>query len=170
VPPPAKAAAAHSIRYRDATDEDLPFLAAVYASTRAEEVASTGWPPELQQHFLAHQFDAQHRHYRQHYPNAEWLVIEQAGEPVGRLYLEEWKTEFRLIDIALVPSARGTGIGTAILSDLMDVAAGAGKALTIHVEQNNPAMSLYRRLGFAKIDEHGIHHLMEWRPETEQTA
>jgi ribosomal protein S18 acetylase RimI-like enzyme len=163
VPPPAEAAAAHRISYREAGDEDLPFLAAVYASTRTEELAPTGWPAEVKSSFLAHQFEAQHRHYRQHYPNAEWLVIEQDGVPIGRLYLDEWETELRLIDIALIPEARGSGIGTAILSDVMSVAANARKSLTIHVEQNNPAMSLYRRLGFEKIDEHGIYHLMEWR-------
>ena len=45
------------------------------------------------------------------------------------------------------------------------MATAAGKPLTIHVERNNPAMSLYLRLGFAKVDEHGIYDLMEWRPE-----
>jgi ribosomal protein S18 acetylase RimI-like enzyme len=164
VPPPLRAAAAHDIVYRPAGDQDLAFIAEVYASTRAEEVASTGWPVEMQRQFLAHQFDAQHRHYREHYPNAEWLVIERSGEAVGRLYLEEWEAEIRLMDIALLPKARGSGIGSAILADLMELAAGRGKPLSIHVEQNNPAMTLYRRLGFEKVGEHGIYHLMEWRP------
>jgi GNAT superfamily N-acetyltransferase len=161
--PLSKRAARLGVRYRPASDDDLPFLATVYASTRLEEVASTGWPPEVQRDFLAHQFDAQHRHYRQHYPDAEWLVIERSGEAVGRLYLEEWKDQLRLIDIALLPDARGAGLGSAILADLMDQAAAAGKPLTIHVERNNPAMLLYLRLGFVAIDEHGVYDLMEWR-------
>ena len=164
MPPPLKAAARLGIAYRPATDEDLGFLALVYASTRLEEVARSGWPPETQRQFLAHQFDAQHRHYRQHYPAAEWLVIERGGTAVGRLYVEQWPDQIRLIDIALLPDHRGGGTGSAILADLMDMAAAAGKPLTIHVEKNNPAMRLYRRLGFAPIDEHGIYDLMEWRP------
>jgi GNAT superfamily N-acetyltransferase len=165
VPPPLDAAARLGIAYRPAVDEDLGFLALVYASTRLEEVARTGWPPEAQRQFLAHQFDAQHRHYRQHYPAAEWLVIEREGVPIGRLYIEEWSDQIRLIDIALLPDHRGGGSGSAILSDLMDLAGAARKPLTIHVEKNNPAMRLYRRLGFARIDEHGVYDLMEWRPE-----
>jgi GNAT superfamily N-acetyltransferase len=145
-------------------EADLPFVSAVYASTRTEEVASTGWPLEMQQQFLAHQADAQHRHYQSHYPGAEWLVIERAGEPIGRLYLEEWPSQIRLIDISLLPEKRGGGVGGAILAGLQEAAAAAGKALTIHVERNNPAMSLYLRLGFAKVDEHGLYDLMEWRP------
>lgn len=164
MPPRLRAAAALGVSCRPSTEEDLPFLAAVYASTRTEELAPTGWTDEMKRQFLAHQFDAQHRHYQRHYPEAEWLVIERAGEGIGRLYLEEWPSQLRLIDISLLPAARGAGIGGAILADLMEQAEAAGKPLTIHVEQNNPAMSLYQRLGFVKIDEHGIYHLMEWRP------
>jgi GNAT superfamily N-acetyltransferase len=170
VPPPLKAAARLGIGYRSATDADLPFLALVYGSTRIEEVAQSGWPLETQRQFLAHQFDAQHRHYRKHYPAAEWLVIERGGAAVGRLYIEEWPDQIRLIDIALLPDQRGTGAGSAILSDLMDMAAAAAKPLTIHVEKNNPAMRLYRRLGFAPIDEHGVYDLMEWRPPAGQAS
>jgi GNAT superfamily N-acetyltransferase len=164
VPPPLNAAARLGIACRPAGDGDLGFLALVYASTRLEEVAQTGWPLEAQRQFLAHQFDAQHRHYRQHYPSAEWLVIERDGVAIGRLYVEEWPDQIRLIDIALLPDHRGGGAGSAILADLMGMAAAAGKPLTIHVEKNNPAMRLYRRLGFEPIDEHGVYDLMEWKP------
>jgi GNAT superfamily N-acetyltransferase len=164
MPPPLNAAARLGIAYRPAIEEDLGFLALVYASTRMEEVAQSGWPLEAQRQFLAQQFDAQHRHYRQHYPGAEWLVIERGSTAVGRLYIDIWSDQVRLIDIALLPDHRGGGTGSAILSDLMDMAAAAGKPLTIHVEKNNPAMRLYRRLGFEPIDEHGIYDLMEWRP------
>jgi ribosomal protein S18 acetylase RimI-like enzyme len=165
MPPPLRAAAGLGVSYRPSTDDDLPFLAEVYASTRIEEVAAAGWPLEMQHQFLAHQHDAQHRHYQRHYPDAEWLVIERGGSAIGRLYLEEWPSQIRLIDIALLPQGRGGGVGTAILSDLQDMAVAAGKALSIHVERNNPAMRLYLRLGFAKIDEHGIYDLMEWRAQ-----
>ncbi|HEU0134390.1 MAG TPA: GNAT family N-acetyltransferase [Allosphingosinicella sp.] len=164
MPPPLRAAAGLGVSYRPSTDEDLAFLGLVYASTRLEEVAATGWPLEMQHQFLAHQADAQHQHYRRHYPDAEWLVIERSGEAIGRLFLEEWSSQIRLIDISLLPQARGGGVGTAILADLQDMATAAGKPLTIHVERNNPAMGLYLRLGFAKVDEHGVYDLMEWRP------
>ena len=164
MPPPLRAAAALGITYRAMSDGDLPFAASLYASTRSEELAQTGWPDEIQHAFLAQQFDAQHRHYRQHYPAAEWLIVERAGERIGRLYIEEWEREFRIIDIALVPTSRGQGLGAAILSDVIAHAGAAGKAVSIHVEKHNEAMRLYRRLGFAKVDEHGVYDLMERRP------
>jgi ribosomal protein S18 acetylase RimI-like enzyme len=164
MPPAPGAAAPFGVSYRPASDDDLPFLARVYASTREEELAVTGWPADVREQFLAHQFDAQHRHYQAHYPAAEWLVIERDGEAIGRLYLEEWTAEFRIIDIALLPSARGGAIGGAILADILESAGRAGKAVSIHVEKNNRAMSLYRRLGFVRTDEHGIYDLMRWQP------
>jgi GNAT superfamily N-acetyltransferase len=164
--PLARRAAALGIAYRPATDDDLKLLAEVYASTRWEEVAQTGWPMEAQRQFLEQQFRAQHLYYREHYTHALWLVIEQSGEPVGRLYIDTWRDEVRLVDISLLPAVRGSGIGGAILEDLQEQAAEIGKPLTIHVERNNPAMRLYRRLGFEPIDEHGVYLLMEWRPES----
>ncbi|MEA3064606.1 MAG: hypothetical protein QOJ27_1052 [Sphingomonadales bacterium] len=170
MPPPLRAASELGVSCRPSTEADLPLLASIYASTRLDEVAASGWPMEMQLQFLAHQADAQHRHYRGHYPDAEWLVIERGGEAIGRLYIEEWASQIRLIDISLLPQGRGGGVGTAILADLQQAAAAAGKPLTIHVERNNPAMRLYLRLGFAKIDEHGVYDLMEWRPPLSAAA
>ena len=165
MPPPLPTAARLGVSCRSSKDPDHAFLASVYASTRLEEVASTGWPEAMQRRFLAHQADAQHRHYRHSYPNADWLVIERGGAQIGRLFIDEWPSQIRLIDISLLPASRGVGVGGAILADLQVAARKAGKPLTIHVERNNPAMRLYRRLGFARIDEHGIYDLMQWRPE-----
>lgn len=47
----------------------------------------------------------------------------------------------------------------------MAQAAAQAKAVRIHVEQTNPAMRLYRRLGFRQVGEHGIYHLMQWHAD-----
>jgi ribosomal protein S18 acetylase RimI-like enzyme len=150
---------------RSMTDADLPFLFSLYASTRAREVAATGWPPEAQLQFLRGQFDAQHHHYTTYYPDAEWLVVEHDGRAVGRLYVEEWPSQLRIIDIALVPEAQSQGFGSALLADIFTRARTATKKVSIHVEKNNPAMRLYERLGFAKAEDKGIYDLLEWSPE-----
>ena len=143
------------------TDEDLPFSASLYASTRAGELAQAGLPPEHLGAFLAQQHDAQHRHYRGHYPGAEWLIIEQEDEAIGRLYLVEWESEFRVIDISLLPDARGKGVGGALIGDLIEAAHAVAKKVSIHVERNNPAIRLYERLGFELAEDRGVYLLME---------
>jgi predicted GNAT family acetyltransferase len=54
------------------------------------------------------------------------------------------------------------GIGTTILQGVLDEAIAAHKPVRIHVERFNPALTLYRRLGFVQIGEHGVYHMMEW--------
>ena len=146
-------------------DEDMPFLFRLYASTRAQEVAITGWPPEMQIQFIQQQFQAQHHHYTTYYPEAEWLVVEQGGAAIGRLYIEEWPSQIRIIDIALLPEAQRKGFGAALIDDVARRAVAAGKKVSIHVEKNNPAMGLYRRLGFTAVEDKGVYDLLEWDPE-----
>jgi len=167
MPPPIEAAAAFGIAYRPMTDEDLLFVAALFASTRAEEVAATGWPPEMQRAFLDQQHRAQHQHYRNVYPDAEWLIIERAGDAIGRLYLDESDAELLLMDISLLPGQRGGGLGGAILADLLALAAGKGKPVSLHVEKFNPARRLYQRFGFTVMEDQGIYDRMEWRPSAQ---
>src|SRR3954465_14284195 len=99
-------------------DEDFPFTAVLYASTRSEELAPTNWPDEVKQAFLAQQHEAQHRHYQAHYPGAEWLIVEKDDAAIGRIYIHERESDIRLIDIALLPAHRRTGIGGAMIGDL----------------------------------------------------
>jgi len=84
--------------------------------------------------------------------------------PVGRLYVARWQDAIRMVDIALLPPYRNAGIGTAILRDLLAEAAVAHKPVRIHVEQCNPAVRLYERLGFAPIADKGVYLFMEWAP------
>lgn len=148
------------LRFQPAGDQDLPFLSALYASTRWQELEPTGWSEEQKRSFLSQQFAAQHHHYVTHYAGAERLVIHRAGGSIGRLYLARWQDEHRIVDIAFVPEACGRGYGTAVLGDALDEAFAAGKRASIHVEKNNPARRLYLRLGFTVVEDKGVYDLM----------
>src|ERR1043165_6583388 len=152
-----------SLRLRAIRPEDNSFLARVYASSRAEELAITGWPEELKADFCRRQFDAQSAYYAANYPGASFQIIERDGWPVGRLYVERWEKEIRIVDITLLPEFRGSGIGTKLLRELQDEARAAGKSLTIHVERFNRALTLYQRLGFEQVEDKGVYLLMEWK-------
>ncbi|BDA86460.1 N-acetyltransferase GCN5 [Aureimonas sp. SA4125] len=146
--------------FRAATIDDSVFFAALYASTRAEELALSGWPAAMQAAFLAQQAAAQHAHYVQYYGDADWWVLERNGRPIGRLILAHWPSQHRIVDIALLPEARGRGLGGAILASVIAAAEAGGKPVSIHVEKANPAMRLYRRLGFATVEDKGVYDLM----------
>jgi ribosomal protein S18 acetylase RimI-like enzyme len=156
-------AAEAGLEFRRITETDLPFLAQLYASTRADELAVTGWTEAVKAAFLEQQFRAQHAHYQQYYTDADWLLTMRAGEDIGRLYIERWPSQHCIIDIAFLPEHRGKGLGSTLLHDLLDEAAAAGKAVSIHVEKFNPAMRLYKRLGFVTEEDKGVYDLMRWR-------
>ena len=157
-------ATAAGLAFRAATVADLPFLAQVYASTRTEELAMLPWTDAQKAAFLDMQFTAQHLDYRKNHPAAAWLVIAHNSEAIGRLYLDRREREHGIIDITFLPGHRGQGYGTALLQDLIDEAAAAGKAVSIHVEKHNPARRLYARLGFRPVEEHGLYDRFEMRP------
>jgi ribosomal protein S18 acetylase RimI-like enzyme len=156
-------AAQVGLTFRPIAESDLPFLARLYASTRVEELAATPLTDAQKAIFLESQFQLQHAHYRKYYPEADWLVTTRADEDIGRLYIERWSNQHRIIDIAFLPEHRGKGLGAALMRDLMDEAAACGKDLSIHVEKYNPAMRLYRRLGFVTEEDKGVYDLMRWK-------
>lgn len=159
-----------SIGFRPVNDDDLQFLRALYASTRADEMSAVDWPEEQKNAFLGMQFEAQHKYYSEQFSAADFLVVERGGEAIGRIYLDRRIDELRLIDIALVPEARNQGLGKALLLDLLDEARAAAFPVRIHVEQFNPAMRLYLRLGFRPIEDRGVYQLLEWRAPGPDTS
>jgi ribosomal protein S18 acetylase RimI-like enzyme len=158
------ALASQGFALRPETEDDVPFLMRLYASTREQELAAIPWSAEQKQAFLVSQFQAQRHHYRSFIADCSFQVLARAGAPVGRLYLEPRETRLHIVDIALVPEQRGHGTGTAILKALQETARQSGRGLGIFVEKFNPALRLYRRLGFAEIADHEVYLEMEWMP------
>ncbi len=155
---------APSVAFRPIAERDLEFLCRLYASTREEELAAVPWSGEQKEKFLRFQFEAQHRYYREQFPAARFDLVLVDGEPAGRLYVDLRPDEIRLIDIALLPEHRGRGLGGRLMRRILDQGREAGLPVQIHVERNNPAMRLYRRLGFQEVEEQGVYWLMRWTP------
>ena len=150
------------VRAVEAGDED--FLFSVYASTRAEEMTRVNWSAEQQEAFLRMQFRAQSTYYFENYPGAEFQVITLNDRRIGRLYVHRRADEIRIMDIALLPDYRNLGIGSALLQNILEQGSDLGLPVTIHVEQFNPALHLYKRLGFQLQEDKGVYLLMQWSP------
>jgi len=151
------------IALRPIEPADQPFLLALYASTREQELAPVPFTPEQKAAFLAQQFDAQSRHYAQLRDTTFDLVLVD-GAPAGRLLVGRWERELRIVDVALMPAFRGAGVGTRLLEPLIAEAETRGVPTTIHVERSNPAQRLYARLGFAPVADEGVYQRWERPP------
>lgn len=152
------------VALRPVRESDEAFLYRVYASTRSDELAPVPWTAAEKEAFLRQQFAAQHRYYREQFRTASFDLIERGGEPLGRLYVDRRRDEIRVIDIALLPEHRGGGLGNALMQRLLDEAAAQGQRVSVHVERENPALRLYRRLGFVHLRDEGPYLFMEWSP------
>jgi ribosomal protein S18 acetylase RimI-like enzyme len=148
-------------RLRPVAGDDREFLVELYGSVREPELAQVPWDAAARLAFVEHQFAAQDAHYREHYPGATLDVIEVDGVRAGRLYVHRGPSDIRIMDIALAPEFRGKGFGSRLLRSLIAEADASGRKLSIHVEANNPARTLYERLGFRPAGEHGVYVLME---------
>jgi ribosomal protein S18 acetylase RimI-like enzyme len=79
---------------------------------------------------------------------ATWWRFLPADDP-GYGFVDEATPE---VAIGVVPEARSRGVGSALLDALVTEARRRSlPALSLSVEQDNPAVALYRRLGFVPV-------------------
>ncbi|MDQ6530989.1 GNAT family N-acetyltransferase [Flavobacterium sp. LHD-85] len=155
-----------NISFRDILESDKTLLREMYGSTRQEELdKGTNWNDEQKKLFIDQQFSVQHEYYQKNFLDAKFYIIENEKVPVGRLYIDfvSENESVKVIDIAILPEWRNKNIGSSILNEILKKAGSNNLKVSIHVEAFNPAMNLYKRLGFKKISEtNGVYHLMEW--------
>jgi len=94
-----------------------------------------------------------------------WIAeVADSGETLGAAWLRLWKDEsesgygFYALDypeltIALLPKARGQGIGTALMKRLIENARKIHPGVSLSVANESPARRLYGRLGFKTVSE-----------------
>lgn len=78
-------------------------------------------------------------------------IVTEAGMPLGYLCVVHHEEFDDLDEIALLPEARGRGIGTALIRHVMREAAQRKVPLRLSVFVDNPARRLYERLGFQVV-------------------
>ncbi|MDD1622485.1 MAG: GNAT family N-acetyltransferase [Methylococcaceae bacterium] len=91
------------------------------------------------------------------------IIAEHDNKPVGaawcRLFRKEtpgwgWiDEEIPEISVAVLPEFRQKGIGTSLLTRLLEIAGQNYKAVSLAVRSTNPAFRLYLRLGFRVLPE-----------------
>lgn len=98
----------------------------------------------------------------------EWMrtsdvqVIESGADVVGALHVRWERDHAYLGRIELTPRAQRQGLGTSVLTDLLSRAATRQLEVRLEVWDVNPAVRLYKRLGFVtgRADGHKIHMLL----------
>ncbi len=153
------------VSLRPVTDDDRELLLRVYEASRETELAMVQWESLLKRTFVEHQFDAQDRHYREHYPGATFDVILFEGEPAGRLCVYRGESQFAIMDITVLPEYRRRGIASHLISAIIDEAKANGRSIRIFLEPFNPHQAFFSNLGFKVSDDDGVTRRYEWHPD-----
>jgi ribosomal protein S18 acetylase RimI-like enzyme len=151
------------LRVRPAqSGSDDAFLKDLFAATR-DDLRAVLLDPAMLAPLIDMQWRAQSAGYRQAYPAADSLIVERAGLPLGRLLVDCTLPQWRIVDVALLPQARGQGHGTALLRALQERAGKAGASLALAVQRDNPgARRLYAALGFVAAGGDALDEQMAW--------
>jgi ribosomal protein S18 acetylase RimI-like enzyme len=140
---------------RPAGPQDVPFLRDMLLHAyywRVSTLPESGEPP-LQRYVE-----------RWGRPGDTALIAIQDFQPVGAAWyrlFEEDNPGYGFVDeatpelsIAIVPSRRGSGLGSELLDALLARARAEGhEAISLSVEKDSPAVGLYERHGFARLRE-----------------
>lgn len=96
--------------------------------------------------------------------DCEFRIVEVDGVPVGAIGVDERDDGVRLVELQILPTWQGKGLGSALLHDLMLDAKTKNKPIRLRVLRENRARSLYERNGFTVIEDAGHVYVMEWQP------
>ncbi len=154
----------YGMSMRPAMAADGPFVESLYKSTRDDLKtidAEAGFIEEL----IEQQYHAQTVGYGEKFPNAMYFVVEKVNQKIGRVVVDFGPNEVRVVDIALIPTARNQGFGQGIIKSLQYAAASSGAPLTLTVAAGNIAATrLYAKMGFQPIEESPTYNLLAWYP------
>lgn len=151
-----------ALALRPATEQDAAFLNAVYRSVREPELQAIGWPDAQIDAFCAMQHRFRTAGYGQYLPPVETRLVLCDEQPVGMLAVCRNAERWVLVNIELLPAARGKGIGTEVITRLQQEAQTAGIGLRLQTSSTSPALRLYERCGFACVASEGAVQRMEW--------
>lgn len=129
---------------RQATPDDVPFLLELREITMGEHLRNIGMPTSQEDYLRRIQYK---------YDCAEIITVN--NQPIGLYKVEYQPNEalWYLIQIQIIPQYQGQGIGYQLIHQLIQQAQKSNLKVGLSVIKTNPALRLYKRLGFAIVDE-----------------
>src|SRR5580700_6463049 len=134
------------VALRPATAADSEFCFQLHKAAMGGYVTAIwGWDEQRQRDSHTRSFNP-----------GRWQIITAGGTDVGMIDVEYRPAEIYLSRIEIHPSYQGHGIGTGLISALIDEATRKGQELVLDVlTVNHRAQALYQRLGMAEVARHG---------------
>lgn len=97
------------------------------------------------------------------YEQRDVRTIHFKGKKIGWIQVKEGDQEVVLVQIHIEAPYRSRGIGSHLIEEVLDRARTLDKPVSLYVVHNNPAISLYRRLGFTIVGQDSTKLHMRWQ-------
>jgi len=139
------------IHLRLATPDDSEFLYNLKKQTLKEYITQIwGWNEKDQRDY-----------YKKIFEPDKYHIIQQNGEDIGCLSIEEQHNKIMLNIIEITPEYQNKGIGSKLIRDLIKKGSQENKTIELQVfKVNQRAFKLYRTLGFKLVNETETHYQM----------
>ncbi|MFW9904168.1 MAG: GNAT family N-acetyltransferase [Candidatus Thorarchaeota archaeon] len=139
------------IHFRPATPDDSEFLYNLKKQTLKQYITQIwGWDEKDQRIYHKKRFEPD-----------KYRIIQQNGEDIGCISIEEQPNKIILNIIEISPEYQNKGIGSKLIRDLIKKGSQENKTIELQVfKVNQRAFKLYRTLGFKVVAETETHHQM----------
>jgi len=109
--------------------------------------------------------EARHlRHFSEFWEAGGISIVVVDGQPVGVVQLFDSKDVVEIGEIQVLPKHQNRGIGTSIVSDVIESAKKNSKCASLYLGlKNQGALRLYKRLGFEETARSDTHIFMTYR-------
>jgi ribosomal protein S18 acetylase RimI-like enzyme len=143
------------LSFRPVTDDDYEYLYRLNEATMRTyaELTYGPWDEAVTRRIFAERWRP-----------ATTRIVQVNGHDAGMLELLPTEVGLQLANIRVAPEYQGQGVGTRLISEVLQDAHARGLTVALRVLKVNPARRLYERLGFVVVGETEAHHLMEARP------
>jgi len=134
------------VTLRPATPADSEFCFQLHKAAMGEYITTIwGWDEQRQRDSHTRRFNPR-----------RWQIITVGGTDIGMIDVEYRPAEIYLSRIEIHPDYQGRGIGTHLISGLIDEAGHKGQDLVLDVlTVNHRAQALYQQLGMTEVARHG---------------
>lgn len=105
--------------------------------------------------------------FQAHFDPSRYQVVVVASGDVGAICVEWGTDQVFLADIAILPDWRGRGLGTALITAVLQEAQQREIPVALQVLKGNPARQLYERLGFRVVAATPSHDRMRTGKEAQ---
>jgi RimJ/RimL family protein N-acetyltransferase len=147
--------------------EDEVLLYRLFHSWAFDDLALMPVDDATKEALVRFQFAGQMASYRAQFPAARFDIVEQDGEPVGRLVVDPGGASEPacFVDFVLLPERRNSGLGRAIIAAVLEDYARLRRKVRLKIlAYNAPSRRMCAALGFAEIEEQPPFIQLEWTP------